>query len=179
MREKILRALNASDLSIEEWESAAHVIASLGAAQINRKHLSLGSYLLHIRAGHTNFIPRVLGLLGLTIASRARRNGWKGVGRHNASLVAQIALQTFLDSTCKACSGVGKLGEYGQVFYICQSCKGNGKKRDDDRSDAEFIGMSVKLFRANEMRERLKDVISFLDRAEGLAAGGTRGQARG
>jgi hypothetical protein len=71
MREKLLRSLNASDLSIEEWESAAHVVASLGAAQIgNRKHLSVGALLLHIRAGHVNFLPRVLGLLSLSAAGR-------------------------------------------------------------------------------------------------------------
>src|SRR5688572_32768424 len=44
MREKIFKSLNTSDLSDEDWENAAHVVASLGASQIgHRKHLSLRS----------------------------------------------------------------------------------------------------------------------------------------
>ena len=180
MREKILKALNTSDLSTEEWENSCHVIASLGAAQIGQKrHLSIGAYLLHIRAGHTSFIPRVVSLVAATIVSRARREGWKGIGRHNAEGVAQIALQRFVDSLCKACNGVGKIGELGQVIVLCQSCRGTGKARIDDRADAELLGMPVRAFHAHEIRERIKDVIALLDRMEGFASGGTKKQARG
>ncbi len=174
-----MKALNASDLSDEEWENAAHVIASLGACQINRKHLSLGSHLLHIRAGHNQFIPRVLTLMSMQIASRARRNAWKGIGRHNAYLLAQIALDRFLDVHCKACNGVGKIGELGQVIVICQACKGSGKRKDSDLETADLLGMSLKAFRGFEIQERIKDVIAIMDKMEGYAAGGTKQQARG
>lgn len=180
MKEKILKSLNSSDLSDEEWENSAHIVASLGAAQIGpRNYLSIGALLLHIRAGHNQFIPRVLGLLGLNLASKARRNNWKGIGRHNSYLVASVALERFLDPNCGACNGVGKIGEFGQVIVICQTCKGSGKRKDEDRKTAEYLGMSLKSFRAFEIHERIKDVIAMMDRMEGYACGGTRQQARG
>ena len=180
MREKILRSLNSGNLKDEEWEGAAHVIASLGAAQIgNRKHLSVGALLLHIRAGHVNFLPRVLALITLQIASKARRNKWKGVGRHNASKIAQIALDRFLQANCEACNGVGTIGELGQVIVICQTCKGTGNRKDDLHEMAKYLGVSLKLFRDLDLIERVKDVVSMLDRMEGYAASGTRMQARG
>ena len=180
MREKILRSLNTGNLKDEEWEGAAHVIASLGAAQIgNRKHLSVGALLLHIRAGHVNFLPRVLALITLQIASRARRNKWKGVGRHNAERIAQIALDRFLQANCEACNGVGTIGELGQVIVICQTCKGTGNRKDDLHEMAKYLGVSLKLFRDLDLIERVKDVVSMLDRMEGYAASGTRMQARG
>ena len=180
MREKILRCLNSSDLSNEEWENAAHIIASLGAAQIgSRKQLSIGAHLLHIKAGHVQFIPRVLVLLAHQIASKARRNNWAGVGRHNAYLIAQIALDRYLDVLCKPCNGVGKIGDFGQVIVICQTCKGSGKRKDNDVSAAEDLGMSSGAFRGFEMSDRLKELVSLLDRMEALAASATRKQARG
>jgi hypothetical protein len=180
MKERILKSLNANNLKTEEWENAAHVVASLGAAQIgSRKHLSIGALLLHIRAGHVNFLPRVLGLLSLSVASRARRNGWKGVGRHNAGKIAQIALDRFLQANCEACNGVGTIGELGQVIVICQTCKGTGNRKDDLHEMAKYLGMTKKLFNDLDMIERVRDVVSMLDRMEGYAASGTRMQARG
>lgn len=180
MKEKIVRSLNARTLKTEEWENAAHVVASLGAAQIgSRKQLSVGALLLHIRAGHVNFLPRVLALLTLQIASKARRNAWKGVGRHNAGKIAQIALDRFLQANCEACNGVGTIGELGQVIVICQTCKGTGNRKDDLHEMAKYLGVSLKLFRELDLIERVKDVVSMLDRMEGYAAYGTRMQARG
>lgn len=179
MREKILRSLNSSDLSTEEWENAAHVVASLGAAQIgNRKQLSLGAYLLHLRAGHVQFLPRILELLTAVVRYKARR-GWKGVGRHNAHRLAQIALDRFLNANCEPCKGVGRIGELGSVIIICNTCKGTGKRRDDLHEMAGCLNVSVRLFRDLELIERVRDVVSMLDRMEGYAASGTRQQARG
>jgi hypothetical protein len=168
MREKLLRSLNAQDLSIEEWESAAHVVASLGAAQIgNRKHLSIGALILHIKAGHTRFIPRVLALLALYVSSRAARDKWKGVTRERAATIARTALAHHLDPLCKACNGVGRIGEPGQVIVICSrrhgGCGGTGRKEENWHG----------------WMERVKDVLSVLGAWEGYASGGTRRQARG
>jgi hypothetical protein len=180
MREKILRSLNTSDLSSEEWENAAHVVASLGAAQIgSRRQLSIGALLLHIRAGHIPFIPRALSLISLTVASKARRNAWKGIGRHNAYLLSEIALERFLNNLCQPCNGVGKIGGLGQVIVLCQTCKGTGKRKEDYLALAESLGMTLRQFRDLDIPERIKDVIALLDRMEGYAAGGTRQQARG
>jgi hypothetical protein len=180
MREKILKSLNSSDLSNEEWENHAHVVASLGAAQIgNRKHLSIGALLLRIRSGQSQFASRVLELLAPYVASKARRGAWKGIGRHNAYLLCQLALDRFLDVLCQPCHGVGKIGELGQVIILCQTCKGTGKRREDNLAVADALGMTLQQLRTNEILERLKDVISMLERMEGYAAGGTKQQARG
>jgi hypothetical protein len=168
MREKLLRSLNAQDLSIEEWESAAHVVASLGAAQIgNRKHLSIGALILHIRAGHLKFIPRVAALLTLYVASRASRDRWKGVTRQRAGIIARTALEHHFDPLCKVCNGVGRIGEPGQIIVLCSrkngGCGGTGKREESWHG----------------WMERVKDVLSILGRWEGYASGGTRRQARG
>jgi hypothetical protein len=178
MREKIYRSLNTSDLSDQEWENAAHVIASLGAAQINRKHLALGALILHIRAGHFNFIPKVLSLLALRIASMARRNAWRGVGRHNAQTLAEIALDRFLDNLCGTCNGVGTVGELGQIIVICQACNGSKTRGSEDLATAGLLGMDLAQYRKLEIPARIKEIVSMLDRMEGHAAGGTREQAR-
>lgn len=180
MREKILRSLNSSDLTDEAWETAAHVIASLGAAQIGpRSQLSLGALILHVRAGHARFLPRVLAVLTMQIVSRARRQAWRGIGRHNAQRLAEIALDRFLNDNCEPCNGVGSIGELGQVIVLCQACKGSGRRKENIHETAEAMGMSPALFRSAEISERIKDVVAMLDRMEGFAAAGTRAQARG
>lgn len=178
MKEKLLRSLNSSDLSDEEWENAAHVVASLGAAQINRKHLALGALILHVRAGHAQFLPKVLALLSLRIVSMARRQAWKGIGRHNAETLAKIAIDRFLDDLCGTCHGVGTMGELGQVIVICPACRGSKKRGNEDQDAAKSLGMDWPQFKRLEIRERIKDVLAMLDRMEGYAVGGTRQQAR-
>jgi hypothetical protein len=178
LREKIYRSLNTSDLSNEEWENAAHVIASLGAAQINRKHLALGALMLHVRAGHAQFLPRVLALLSLRIVSMARRQAWRGIGRHNSETLAKIAVDRLLDDLCGSCHGVGTIGELGQVIVICPDCRGSKKRANDDTTVAKLLGLEWQQFKRLEIRERIKDVIAMLDRMEGMAAGATRLQAR-
>jgi hypothetical protein len=166
MREKILRSLNSSDLTQEEWESAAHVVASLGAAQIGcRKHLSIGAMLLHVRGGQARFLPRVVALTTLYVASRAARDRWAGITKERARVVAVEAIDRYLNPNCLACNGVGKLGEPGQVIVLCSrkhgGCGGTGKKPET------WTGW----------KERIKDVISVLGAWEGYASGGTRKQA--
>jgi hypothetical protein len=180
MREKIFKSLNTSDLSDEEWENAAHVVASLGAAQIgNRRQISLGAYLLHIKAGHVHFLPRVIALLALTIASRARRDGWRGVTKANAEGLAKVALDRFLDNNCADCNGVGRIGELGSVIVLCGTCKGGGKRKDDLSAMASTMGLTVRIFRDLNLIERVKYVIGLLEKMEGHASGATRTQARG
>lgn len=167
MREKILKSLNSSDLSDEEWENAAHVVASLGAAQIgNRRHLSIGAMLLHIRAGHAKFLPRVVAITTHYVASRATRERWAGVTRDRAHTLAVAALDRFLDPLCPVCNGVGKVGELGQVIVLCSrkngGCGGTGKRPENYKG----------------WMERVKDVLAALESWEGYAAGGTRRQAR-
>jgi hypothetical protein len=178
LREKIYRSLNTSDLSDEQWENAAHVVASLGAAQINRKHLALGALLLHIKGGHHNFIPKVLSLLALRIASTARRDAWKGVGRHNAQRLAEIALDRFLDNLCGTCNGVGTVGELGQIIVICQTCNGSRTRQQDDLATAKLLAMDLATFRKLEIQARISEIVAMLDRMEGHATGATREKAR-
>ena len=166
MKEKILRSLNSSDLSDEEWENAAHVVASLGAAQIgNRKHLSVGALLLHIRSGHYKFMPRVTELLTAYVVSRARRDRWAGITPDRARTVAVEALHRHLNPLCMVCNGVGKIGEPGQVIVLCSrkdgGCGGTGKKPE------HWTGWMA----------RVKDVLAVLGAWEGYASGGTRMQA--
>lgn len=168
MREKILKSLNSSDLTDEEWENAAHVVASLGAAQIgNRRHLSIGAMLLHIRAGHAKFLPRVIALTAHYVASRAARDKWAGVTRERALTIATEAVDRFLDPNCQICHGVGKVGELGQVIVLCSrkngGCGGTGKRPENYKG----------------WMERVRDVLAALESWEGYAAGGTRRQARG
>jgi hypothetical protein len=168
MREKIYRSLNTSDLTQEEWESAAHVVASMGAAQIgNRKHLSIGAMLLRIKGGNAIFLPRVKALLTLTIVSKARKDRWHGVSRDRASTLVEIALDHFLDPNCAKCHGVGRIGEPGQIIILCSrkdgGCGGTGKRQ------TKWSGWM----------ERAKDVLALLDRYESYASAGTRRQARG
>jgi hypothetical protein len=169
MRERILKSLNANNLKTEEWENAAHVVASLGAAQIgNRRHMSIGAKLLHIKAGHHRFLPEVLSLLTMTITSRARRDCWKGITKERAHTLARIALDYHLDPLCPNCHGVGRIGELGKVIVICSKadggCGGTGKREQG---------------RWHGWMERVRDVLSMLERYEGYASGGTRRQARG
>jgi hypothetical protein len=178
VREKIYRSLNTSDLSTEEWENAAHVVASLGAAQVNRKHLALGALVLRIKAGHSSFIPKVLSLLALRIASMARRNAWKGVGRHNAHLLGEIALDRFLNNLCGSCNGVGTVGELGQIIVICQGCNGARKRQPEDLATANHLGIDLALFRKMQIQARINEIVSMLDRMEGYATGATREKAR-
>jgi len=168
VREKILRSLNTSDLSEEEWENAAHVVASLGAAQIgNRRHLSIGAMLLHIRAGHAKFLPRVIALTTHYVVARASRDKWAGVTRERARALVLEALDRFFDPLCPVCHGVGKVGELGQVIVLCSrkngGCGGTGKRPENYKG----------------WMERVKDVLAALELWEGYAAGGTRRQARG
>jgi hypothetical protein len=179
MKEKLLRSLNSSDLSDEEWENAAHVVASLGAAQINRKHLALGAMILHVRAGHAQFLPRVISLLALRIAATARRKAWRGIGRHNAESLAKIALDRFLDDLCPSCHGVGTIGDLGQIIVLCHTCRGSKKRTDDDWAAAKLLGLEWESFKKFQIKERIKDVLAMLDRMEGYAVGGTKSQARG
>jgi hypothetical protein len=166
MREKILKALNTSDLSIEEWEDHAHVVGALGAAQMgNRRHLSIGALLLHIRGGHHKFYPRVIDLTASYVASRAKRDRWTGITKERARQVAVEALHHYFNPLCMVCNGVGKLGEPGQVIVLCSrkdgGCGGSGKKPENWRG----------------WMERVKDVLSVLGAWEGYASGGTRRQA--
>ena len=179
MREKIYKSLNSSDLSDEEWENAAHVVASLGAAQINRKHLALGAMLLHLKSGQAQFLPRILALLALRIVSVARRQSWRGIGRHNAEALARIAVDRFMDDLCGTCHGVGTVGELGQVIVICPDCRGSKKRRQDDFEAARLLSIEWARFKSWEIAERIKDVLAMLDRMEGFAAGGCKNQARG
>jgi hypothetical protein len=179
MREKIFKSLNSKDLSHEEWENAAHIVGSLGAAQINQHHLNIGAMLLHLRAGHVRFLPRIVALLSLRIASKARRDGWRGVGRHNADAFARVALDRFLGVLCGDCNGVGTIGELGQLIVTCKTCHGNGKRKDTYRDLAADLNMSSELFKRAGIAERMKDLLSTLDRMEGMAAGATKAQARG
>jgi hypothetical protein len=168
MRERVIHALNSGNLKDETWETSAHIVASLGAAQIgNRKHLSLGALMLHIKAGHTSFIPRLLALLALHVRSRAVRDKWAGVTRERAHILARTALAHYLDPLCPVCNGVGRVGELGQVIVICSrrygGCGGTGRKEESWHG----------------WMERVKDVLSMLGRWEGYASSGTRRQARG
>ena len=168
MKEKILKSLNSGDLSDEEWENAAHVVASLGAAQIgNRKHLNVGAMLLHIRAGHVQFVPKLLGIVTLTIVSKARKEHWHGVTADRAATLAQVALDHFLDPNCPVCNGVGRIGEFGKVIVMCSrkngGCGGSGKRE----------------FKFRGWMEHVRDVLGMLERYEGQASGSTRQQARG
>ena len=168
MKEKILRSLNSSDLSDEEWENAAHVVASLGAAQIgSRKQLSLGALLLHVRAGHIHFLPRVEEVLTSVVRWKAKSARWTGVTPERASELARMALERHLDPNCPVCHGVGKLGELGQVIVLCS------------RKDGGCGGTGKRLESWTGWRERVKDVLAMLERYEGYAAAGTRKQARG
>jgi hypothetical protein len=167
MRERILKALNSSDLTQDEFEKAAHVVASLGAAQIgNRKHLSIGAMLLHVRAGQARFLPRVIALTTLYVVSRARRDRWTGVTPERAEIIAKAAIDHSLHPNCEVCNGVGRIGELGQVIVLCSKkhggCGGTGKR------ETRWTGWM----------ERVKDVISVIESWEGYAAGGTRYQAR-
>lgn len=187
MREKILKSLNTSDLTQEEWESAAHVVAALGASQripepeltvkrrlellagLNlpkpRKHLTVGAMLLHIKAGQARFLPRVLELTWRYVASKAARDRWTGVTHERAKIIAQIALDRFLDPLCEVCNGVGRIGEFGQTIILCSKsaggCGGSGKKGNNWHG----------------WMERVKDVLSMLESWEGYAASGTARQA--
>lgn len=167
MREKILRSLNTGNLKTEEWENAAHVIASLGAAQIgNRKHLSVGALLLHIRAGHLQFLPRVMALLTFMTIARASRGRWKGVTHDRARKIAEEALGYHLDANCQVCNGVGRIGELGQVIVLCSrangGCGGSGKR------ETKWSGWM----------EYAREVLLLLERCEGYANSGTRRQAK-
>jgi hypothetical protein len=168
MREKILRSLNTSDLSDEEWENHAHVVASLGAAQIgNRKHLAIGALLLHIRGGHYRFYPRTLELLKAVVQRKAKTDRWVGVNPQRAAELATIALERHFNPLCPVCHGVGRIGDLGQVIVLCAKkdggCGGTGKRESNWRG----------------WMERVKDVLGMLERYEGYASGGTRRQARG
>ena len=167
MREKLLRSLNSSDLTQEEFESAAHVVASLGAAQIgNRKHLSIGAMLLHVRAGQARFLPRVIALTTLYVVSRAKRDRWAGVTPDRAEIIAKAAIDHSLHPNCEVCNGVGRIGDLGQIIVLCSKkvggCGGTGKR------EGKWKGWM----------ERVKDVIAVIESWEGYAAGGTRYQAR-
>jgi hypothetical protein len=167
MKEKLLRSLNSSDLTQEEFESAAHVVASLGAAQIgNRRHLSVGAMLLHVRAGQARFLPRVIALTTLYVSSRAKRERWAGVTIERAGIIAREAIDRSLHPHCEVCNGVGKLGELGSVIVLCSKqaggCGGTGKRPEHWKG----------------WMERVKDVIAAIESWEGYAAGGTRYQAR-
>ena len=167
MREKIYKSLTTSDLSVEEWEDHAHIVASLGASQIQKRQLNIGSMLLHLKAGQLRFIPRVLALTTRHIVFRAKRDKWSGVTPYRARIIAQEALMRFLDSNCQVCNGVGRIGELGQAIVLCSKnnggCGGTGKKVEN------WKGWMV----------WTKEVLSTLDRWEGRATGGTRRQARG
>jgi hypothetical protein len=167
MKEKLLRALNTSDMKDADWETHAHIVASLGAAQINRKQLSIGALLLHIRSGQHSFYPRTMELLKAVVQRKAKTDRWLGVTPQRASELATIALDRHFNPLCPVCHGVGKLGDLGQVIVLCSrkdgGCGGTGKKSDTWRG----------------WMERVKDVLSMLERYEGYASSGTRRQARG
>jgi hypothetical protein len=168
MREKILKALSTSDLSIEEWEDHAHVVASLGASQMgNRRHLSIGAMLLRVRGGQPRFLPRVVELMEAVVKAKSKRERWAGVTPERASTLVRIALDHFLDPNCPICRGVGKIGDFGQVVILCSraggGCGGTGKRKADWRG----------------WMERVRDVLSLMETYEGYAAGGTKKQARG
>lgn len=168
MKETLLKALNSSDLTQEEFETAAHVVASLGAAQIsNRRHMNIGAMLLHVRAGQVRFLPRVIALTTLYVASRAKRDRWTGVTPERAAIIAKEAIDRSLHPHCEICNGVGKIGELGQIIVLCSKqiggCGGTGKRPEKWKG----------------WMERVKDVMSMLESWEGYATGGTRYQARG
>jgi hypothetical protein len=179
MRERILKALTTSDMKDEEHETHAHVVASLGAAQIGRKHLSLGALLLHIRAGQARFLPTVLGLITIQVQRRAAKERWTGVTPLRAAGLARIALDRHLNANCGACNGVGQLGDLGQVIVLCQTCKGSGKRRDEFKEMADELGMTLQKFRDGDFQDKVKAVIGMLERLEGYASAGTRQKARG
>jgi hypothetical protein len=166
MKEKLLRALNSSDLEDQEHETHVHLVASLGATQIGpRKHLSIGALLLHIRGGHQRFYPRVIDLTAAYVVSRAKRDRWQGITPERARQVAVEALHHYFNPLCMVCHGVGKIGEPGQVIVLCSrkdgGCGGTGKKPEKWKG----------------WMERVKDVLSVLGAWEGYASSGARRQA--
>lgn len=168
MKEKILKALDTSNLEDDEWETHVHVVASVGASQIGaRHHLSIGALLLHIKAGHRRFYPRVLSLLKAQVQRKALKGRWTGVTPQRASELAAIALERHFNPLCPVCHGVGRIGELGQVIVLCSKsnggCGGTGKRAQTWRG----------------WMERVKDVLAMLERFEGYASGGTKRQARG
>lgn len=157
MKEKLLRSLNASDLSHEEWESASHMVAALGASQVNDRQVSAGVMLLHIKAGQNRFLPDLLGILTAHVRHRAKRERWGGVTPERAGKIAQEALDRFLHPLCTVCNGVGRVGELGQVIVLCSKadggCGGTGKR------SANYRGWM----------ERVADVLDMLARWEDMA----------
>jgi hypothetical protein len=167
MKEKLLKSLNSSDLRDDEWETHVHIVGSLGAAQIGRRHLSIGAMLLRVKAGQARFLPRVMELMEAAVRSRASRDRWAGVTRERASTLVKIALDHHLDPNCPICHGVGRIGDFGQVVILCSraggGCGGTGKRK------AQWKGWM----------ERVTDVLGMLERWESYASAGARRQARG
>lgn len=186
MRETLHRAFHTSDMTVDEFDLHGTAIASLGAAQIRNRHASLGSLLARCWSGHWSSLPRAMWLFRERVVRLAERKRWPGV-QNRALALTMLALHRYFNPKCHKCRGVGTIrtetgegrqeGYDGSVIAICKICKGVGDSKPSARREADLLRMDMDEYRRAGMDERLKDLVSQLQAAEGYCMAATRKQA--
>lgn len=159
--ERYSTACVSADLRLREVRSDVDylIAAGLGSSQFGATLFRLRSEFDAVKAqikrqGATNLIDRVLILSQLgtlhTVKQQLGPYSIKIATRRafmepdeKVLILADRALDLFLDPTCDKCEGRGKNGGYGSPVSICTSCGGTGKRSVSEatrnRAHAPFV----------------------------------------
>lgn len=138
MREAVGRALNSSDLSQQEYETAVDRVGALARAT------DLGRALFHWGYAGDETASRSAFKHLIRKAQRRTR-----VYKHHKEYpllerVVKLVLYEWKYQGCIACGGAGEfVDEDKKLKIVCQNCRGSGKKRYSDSERIEALQVDV------------------------------------
>lgn len=128
MRESLARAVNSSDLEMEEYVTDVDRVAAMSAGS------HLGSYLLRVRdGGQVEFAHRAMLILAKRVIKRHH------IARTMAEAIAAQALIEWVRPHCRACGGAREL-MIDSKPTPCPTCGGSGVHRHSDSERRAIIG---------------------------------------
>lgn len=137
MKESLAKALNTSNLRQLEQDCPVDKVHALGVASI---HVSVGADAIHfIDALQPKSYNQLLYSLMRSVNSKQKIN------REMNKKICEQVIYEACATQCRTCNGAKEVLA-GERVITCQTCKGIGVHRYDDKSRAEALGLSVEAY---------------------------------